>query len=567
MKHSLRGVVLLLLYILPVHAQEIPSLLKSTSGTTPSANPLEQLRERLGRSATEAPLALEGALDPKAYPVGPGDVFLLSIGGGTPMQIPTSVLADGRLLLPDGQAVSVAGLSLSEAYQALTQALQRSYAHVPVEVALAQTRQFYVHLTGMVPRPGRYLASATTRLEQLLNEAFSQLTEETNQTETPNASAFEPSLRDVRIEHTDGSVTSVDLVRYYITGDTRQNPYLKDGDRVHVVGYHPKREAVFVDGYIPFPGPYPYRKGDRVSDLVFIGTGGIRTNARVRLLRASPARDTVFHLSPTTDPLLQPGDHVFVLSEAPEGTVTIKGRVRYPGTYPITLGKTTLQDLLQQAGGLLPDALARGVYIERGPVPTPVTLRGALEGYTPPPPPPLPDTALFAYTHGLKGSFFSRMYLSEQLRTTARRIAVNLQAPSPDLLHLPLQDGDRIVVPRDEQTVLVIGRVVRPGFIPYVPDQQVAYYLKAAGGLAPGARTVYLRDTATGRWRKGKRLPVFSGDIIYVDWRGTADDPRIQQLAIQHRDVYIRGIQTALTAVGAVTTVITTYLLVRDRLK
>ena len=560
------GIVLVLLITLPGYTQQEARSLQTSSGGRTYSNPLEQLRERLGRTPQEAPLALEGALDPETYPVGPGDVFLLSIGGGTPLQVPVTVLADGRLLLPDGQSVTVAGHSLAQAYTLIKEALHKSYAHVPVDVALAQTRQFYVHLSGMVPRAGRYLASATTRLEQLLNEAFYVPPEEMQQEASEPPSDFEPSLRNIRIEHRDGSITSVDLVRYYITGDIQQNPYLQDGDRIHVTGYHPRRESVYIDGYIPFAGPYPYRRGDRVSDLVFIGTGGTQTNAYVRLLRSASAKDTLFHVSPDFDPLLQPGDHVFVLTERPEGAVTIEGYVRYPGTYPIVPGHTTLEELLHHAGGLLPDALARGVYIERGPEPTPVFLPNNLPHY-PPPPPPLPDTLISTYTHGLKGDFFSRVYLAEQLRTTARRIAVNLEAPSPEILRLPLQDGDRIVVPRNEHTVLVIGRVVRPGFIAYTPDQTVSYYIEAAGGLAPGARTVYLRDAATGRWRKGTRLPVHSGDIIYADWNGTVDNPRVQQLAIQNRNNYLQGIRTALTAIGTATTVITTYLLIRDRLK
>ena len=67
------------------------------------------------------------------------------------------VTADGVLLLPEIGSFRIAGLTLAEARARIETALRQTYRNVPTEVALAQPRQFYVHVSGEVERPGRHV--------------------------------------------------------------------------------------------------------------------------------------------------------------------------------------------------------------------------------------------------------------------------------------------------------------------------------------------------------------------------------------------------------------------------
>ena len=58
----------------PAHAQVLSGGDRGTTTSLTPDNPLAQLRQRLSGSAT-VPLPLEGAVDPAAYVVGPGDLF------------------------------------------------------------------------------------------------------------------------------------------------------------------------------------------------------------------------------------------------------------------------------------------------------------------------------------------------------------------------------------------------------------------------------------------------------------------------------------------------------------
>lgn len=173
------------------------------------SNPLTQLRQRLQeRTALGMAVAMEGAVDAEAYLVGPGDGFMISIGGPQPLAVAIPVTADGRLILPDGEVIEADGRRLRDVRDDALAALRRTYRSVRVDVSLAQPRQFYVHVSGAVPMPGRYLALPVARVSDLLQLAFA---------DTVNAPVsnptYRPSLRNIDLTRRDGSTTSIDLAR------------------------------------------------------------------------------------------------------------------------------------------------------------------------------------------------------------------------------------------------------------------------------------------------------------------------------------------------------------------
>jgi protein involved in polysaccharide export with SLBB domain len=138
---------------------------------------------------------------------------------------------------------------------------------------------------------------------------------------------------------------------------------------------------------------------------------------------------------------------------------------------------------------------------------------------------------------------------------------------------VPLRNGDRFVVPRDPDAVLVIGQVKNPGYIPYVPDANVDYYLNQAGGLGPAATNIYVREAGSGLLRSPGDEQLRSGDYIFVDRSVIADTESLQSLALQEQqldfqqereraDNRFQYIQTGLALIGTAISVVTTYLLI-----
>lgn len=538
------------------------------TGTTTSTSPLDALRQRASLPVATGGVALEGAVDPAAYVVGPGDVFHVMIGSLA--AVPASVTADGRLVLPEAGGVEVAGLTLAEARTRTLQALRPRYRNVDLEVALAQPRQFFVHVTGAVPRPGRYLAEPVSRVAAVVGLA---LVDSVRAVANP---AYRPSLRAVQLVHRDGTTTAVDLRRYYATGDVAYNPYLRDGDVLHVPAYNPAFETVYVDGAVPYPGGYAHRPDDTVRDLLVLGTGTEAVpSAPLRLsrLQADGRVETRTLTAADLDLPLQPRDHLQVVQpELPGGTATVEGLVRYPGTYPITAGATTLQELVERAGGLRPEA-HRVAYLERDVLEQPaepLPLAPTIGTVPAPSRPQSPWQQVNRRTRLSDLDYFSLAYVDRELRTTNRLVLPLAEVLSPDAAPVVLRDGDRVMVPRDDQTVYVFGQVQQPGYVPVVEGRDASYYVEQAGGRAPLAGDAFVIDDATGVYVPADEARIASGDLLFVDRRtdvaGSAEEQRLLLDEAQQRtDRRFRTAQTILQTASFLASTITTIILIRDR--
>ncbi len=545
---------------------------------------------------------LEGAIDPESYLVGPGDVFSISTGGALPLQVMSAVTADGMLVVPEVGSFPVAGLSLAEARSRIGTAIQRAYRNVPTEVALAQPRQFYVHVSGEVARPGRHVAVPVARVEDALAAAM-EGNNPLQALETQRREHWDydglPALRNIRVHRQNGEHIDIDLLRYYATGDTEYNPYLRDGDRLYVPTYASDGEAVFVEyenreglhRSVPNRSTrsntdvFDYRPGDTVSDLLLVAGGPelLAETATVRLsrnvgrtldVRTVDVQAILDGSEP--DVLLQPRDRLLLPdATAPAGVAEADGLVTYPGTYPIVPGETTLRDLVSAAGGIRPDGLLRAAYLER---------RGAADVSEAPPTlddvsapearAALVEDQVFKQSRLADLSFVSRQYLTREL-LQYQRVSLELGNDVTAIPPVPLRDGDRFVVPRDPGAVLVLGQVRNPGYVPFFADADVDYYIEQAGGRSAAAAEVYLREAGSGALRTPEGARIQSGDAVFIDRSLTADTESLQALALQEQqldfqqereraDRRFQYIQTGLAVLGTAVSVVTTYLLIRD---
>ena len=130
---------------------------------------------------------------------------------------------------------------------------------------------------------------------------------------------------------------------------------------------------VRVDGAVKNPFGTAYDESLTIHDLLWMA-GGFTVGAaydRVEVFRMNISKTNQVELQQititvdedynviTNDMALQPYDHI-VVRMTPDYTtgryVEINGRVKYPGVYVLTDGKTQLWEIIKQAGGLLDDA-------------------------------------------------------------------------------------------------------------------------------------------------------------------------------------------------------------------
>ncbi len=554
-----------LLPLLSATAQTVGGRPSLTDPTQP--NLLLELQQRvLEASADGQMIALEGAIDPEQYLIGPGDQFAVNVGGtlGTSLVIPVS--ANGDLFLPEVGPIAVSGRTLAEVEADAEARLQASFRNVTVDITLAQPRAFLVHVAGGVPEPGRYLMFPMARVDDALQQAvlraavrLDPVTGRSPQipgsalTERPAlGQTYRAALRNILVHHRDSTSERLDLLRYYAIGDLDHNPFLRDGDVVEVPTYHQENDAVRVSGEIAYPGTMDFRPGDRALDVLRIaaGPGGMEKLKEVRLTHENDdgTVDNILLDIPrilagdAADVALAPRDHLNVLAED-RASAAIHGLVEYPGTYPIEDGVTTLRDLIELGGGLKPDANPRAAFIERR------------------------QSFYFKQTgQATDLDFFSRTYLQQSLNRN--NVVVDLEAAlQPGAPDFVIYDQDRVVFPRDEGTVYVTGNVPQAGFIRFVDGQRARYYVDAAGGKGPLSKGVYV-FSPDGKMKTGERTVVRQGDTIFVDREDIAESPDIATLLISDRSAKrqarIMNTQTIITGVSAITSILTAYVALRS---
>ncbi|MEL7361887.1 MAG: polysaccharide biosynthesis/export family protein [Bacteroidota bacterium] len=581
------------------------ALLCVVAGPTAAAQGLDSsLRDQLAQQVAAraggatAPVALEGAVDPDAYIVGPGDVFTVTAGGGIPIVQSATVSADGLLVFPDLGAFEVEGATLASVQDDVQAALRRAYRNVPTNVALSRPRQFFVHVSGAVPAPGRHIVGPVARVEDAIAASFNgqsplaarnqggprevetpvpapanltaelataPIQDERRANPTPGAPEESlPALRNVLVVHKDGARSRVDLMRYYATGDTRHNPYLRDGDAVHLPLFAPNVAGVHVDGDLIESQVHDYRTGDTVRDLaeVALGLGALDQVQAIRLTQLdSQGRPETVTLDATVlqadglSPEVQPRAQVyFVSQDVTAGTADAVGALLYPGTYPIRIGQTSVQDLLAMAGGLHPEAMPRLAVLERRQETDPAM------SYT------VEETARLGTL-----DFFSLDFLASGLYEF-QRIPLGAEVLVEGATPLLLRDGDRLLVPTGDDAIQVLGAVRRPGYVPFVAGAAASYYVEQAGGSAAEAQGVFVLNASTGEVVPASASTIQPGDRVFVDREPRLETEQQQQLAIQleqldrqeSRDRRSFALQVVQTTLTAVSTVITLVLLLND---
>jgi protein involved in polysaccharide export with SLBB domain len=309
-----------------------------------------------------------------------------------------------------------------------------------------------------------------------------------------------------------------------LSGKTLPKFTLEDGDEVQVDSLESVAEQylVTINGMVQQPGPYPWRPGMTLRQLVVLARGPktgadlreaeiarlpgdrshgqLATTLRVPLDSsylfeidsagryiglpgvAFPAQGTAAEVS------LEPFDNVLIFQQPNfelQRTVTIAGQVRFPGTYALQAKDDRLSALIARAGGLNPQAYPEGIRFMRA-----MAQVGRIN-----------------------------IDLPRALRDPSSRD------------NMILQPGDSIEIPEYQPSVKVVGAVNSPGSVLYRRGAGLDYYLSAAGGFSQRANKggVSVR-LANGETRTRRRALFFSsnptpgpGSEVFVPFRDPAE--------------------------------------------
>jgi polysaccharide biosynthesis/export protein len=261
---------------------------------------------------TSAPAAAAspapGAAD---YRVGPGDVLEVTVFGNEDLSRTPTVQTSGTIALPLLGEVPVAGLSVAQVKDKITELLGKDYLVNPqVDVRVSEYHSQFVTVLGEVASPGRKPLRGSTRIIDVLVEAGGLTQRASGEVVITRLSGFENGEHTLRLRLGAHTLAAEEQARLALT--------LHHGD---IVAASPKY-YVTVEGEVARPNRYPI-DGDLTLSGAVSQAGGLTRfgSSRVKVRRTDPDSGKVIILEvdlkdvrngKEVDPLLLPNDVVSI---------------------------------------------------------------------------------------------------------------------------------------------------------------------------------------------------------------------------------------------------------------
>lgn len=525
----------------------------------------------------------QGIVNPDTYTLSPFDVVSFQFEGNFSLMVKSAVInAQGDVAIPQVGLISLGNKTISEADQALKQFAKDRFIKTTVSyLTLDYARTITIQVVGNLKKSTDYTLPGLTRLSSVLNLAIakfevdktkdvvnktndasdfslfsdkSQLFESTLRTPKLITEEFNInsvvdgsiSLRDIKIKHPNGAISSIDFVRYLKIGDSNQNPVLQNGDVIELSAQSAYANRVSVSGSVNSEGEFSFKSGERLSSLVQLGSGFTAIADTSYALVLNPDGNAQKIAYGNWDSFeIKPNMRVVIPQkrDAIPASVQISGQVVTPGMFPIKDGKTTLDEALSYTGGFIDNALLKGVYILReNAVPININETNELDV--------LLKRTSDQYAQGLK-------YLDIELGIGQNRVYVDA-SKSETLKEITLQDGDKIFVPRDNNSIIVFGQVNKPGVYRFEKGKLTDSYIEQAGGIAiAGVKNrIFVIKAGSKNWEKPENTSVESGDMIFIDRKPYEDFVTSQQLEMSKTQLKLSTWSLIISAISTTALII-----------
>lgn len=296
-----------------------------------------------------------------------------------------------------------------------------------------------------------------------------------------------------------------------LEGDPTEDILLQPRDRLLI---HRNPDAVepatvYIQGEVARPGRYPLTTNMKAADLIRVG-GGLKPSADTNSADLThfgypnqtslAAQHEVIAISAAlsgddkADLAVHNGD-VLTIRQLPGwndlgASISVKGEVRYPGTYGIRPGEH-LSSIVERAGGFQPDAYPYGVMLQRVQVReleardrdqmivriNDVQSNLQLLPDTDPDKKKAKDLALAQWQTTLE-----QLSATPPLGRVAIRISPEINQWKDTASDVEVRTGDTLVVPKKPSYVMVTGQVYNPTAVGYRPGKSAQWYLRQSGG-------------------------------------------------------------------------------------
>lgn len=353
------------------------------------------------------------------------------------------------------------------------------------------------------------------------------------------------ALRNITLKHVDGSVQKIDLLKFRLTGDLSNSPYLKSDDVIIFPAYDEEKNIIDISGAVNKPTKFQFVEGDKLSDAILFA-GGLNKDAydnieyaEISRLDKTGNKESLFKVKISDDFVLKSNDRIRILADENQKKdykVLVLGEVKFPGFVYVKKDSSTLSEVIEKAGGFKSNADLRNSEVIRDFNSIEMLKKYQLtEDYLANPDKLLlPETQLrmrqqrevleMMRTSNLTEEdslFFS---IDNQLRVLKSESLVDftkLSDPNSEESKFIVKEGDLVLVPDKFDYVYVFGQVSKAGYVKYNPESDYKYYIQKSGGKTQEAKD---DDEVVVIKGKGKdwvteqkeKIKIEPGDYVYV---------------------------------------------------
>lgn len=504
----------------------------------------------------------DGEIDIDDYVLGPNDLITVSLQGTESIVLRALLVnPQGDVILPMLGAVKVANKTIAEAQKAIDDEASNIFKAPDTRISLERARPLAIQVMGGIEFPGKHVVPPFSRVDaaiyRSINGNSNEGIESGSAADLLNT-AGTLSLRNITIEHRDGTTDTADLIAYFRAGETFKNPVLKYGDQISIRRLSNESPRVSISGAVLNPNEFEYSSSDTPELLVKIA-GGFKPDAdtaKLFVFRNENGTQQKIEVlrEDWSDFVILPNDRLIVPAnqgQKSSASAWVYGEVITPGNFPIENGETTALELLTISGNLTDRALPSASYLIRA---------GSQENEIP----NEYNTELLKRTSDQLAQGFD--YLDLETKLSQNKVYIDIN-DEEQLAGVKIYDGDRMYIPRDEQTVFVFGQVNNPGYYPFTEtDQTVGDYIARAGGFALSANKdrTFIIKAGSSTWYRPGETQIKSGDRIFVD-REPYDELNAQRTyEVQKEQIKNTRIQLILTGISTITGIITTYVAIQN---
>lgn len=374
---------------------------------------------------------------------------------------------------------------------------------------------------------GTFPASITERVDQFVTRIYNlakenMLSASNDLQAARNISMSidqEYAMRGIILKNSNGDERMIDLAKFRINGDFKNNPYIKNDDVIIFPALDLERNFVRVIGAVNNPTKFMFMDGDKLSDALVFAQGINKayedvTEAVIYRLSYDGSKIDSLKISLKSDILLQRGDRISVIANETrrrDYTVNVIGEVNKPGIIPITDNRTTIAEVIRKAGGFTSQAdVSRAELIRGANAFKSIIFSEQLE-----------KLLMYRMSTLIEGDslYFEIDEKLRFLRGSGLIDFTRILDENSSEGNFIIQDYDVIYIPSKVDLVYIYGQVNKPGYLKYTPNESANYYLSLAGGVGETASSVYIIKGKSRSWILAEDNPetvIQPGDYIWV---------------------------------------------------